>query len=470
MRLTTVRGARPLHVVGAGVAALMLAGSVGVPASSASARATPVGSATRVVSTATACVVTVTYSGPVYGSLTTRTTRTVTVTATSSHLLGSSSARTSGTPAWLARARARSPASARGRWTTSATASASVRATVTRRCGASVTTGTGAGSAAATSVRRPTATRTAVAMVSAMARASTKVAAARVAAARARAASLARSRTGAVALVARISVASVVRADVASARLAATALARRRAVAAADSGRTVWHPARGLTWQWQLSGAIDTTVAAQVFDIDAQTNAASVVAALHARGARVICYIDAGGWEDYRPDALAFPASLLGGVVDGWPHERWLDIRQLAVLGRIMAARMDVCRSKGFDGVEADLVDGYTAATGFPLTAADQLAYDRMLASLAHARGLAIGLKNDLDQVVALEPSFDFAVNEQCFEYSECSLLAPFLDAGKAVFHAEYNRTTAQFCPTSKALGLSSILKTVDLTAWRQTC
>jgi hypothetical protein len=257
------------------------------------------------------------------------------------------------------------------------------------------------------------------------------------------------------------------------ARATAQKAARFAAAAAAGgaaSGRTVWRPAKGATWQWQLSGTIDTTVNAAVFDIDGQVSSASTVSALHAKGAHAICYIDAGGWENYRPDASRFPSSVLGNVVDGWPNERWLDIRATSVLGPLMASRMDVCRAKGFDGVEADLVDGYVASTGFPLTAAQQLTYNRMLADLAHARGLSIGLKNDLDQVLALQPSFDFAVNEQCYEYSECSALVPFLSAGKAVFHAEYNRTTAQFCPTSKALGLSSIRKTLDLTAWRETC
>ena len=43
-----------------------------------------------------------------------------------------------------------------------------------------------------------------------------------------------------------------------------------------------------------------------------------------------------------------------------------------------MAARFDLCRQKGFDAVEPDLVDGYIQTTGFPLTAADQLTYNRM--------------------------------------------------------------------------------------------
>jgi hypothetical protein len=93
-----------------------------------------------------------------------------------------------------------------------------------------------------------------------------------------------------------------------------------------------------------------------------------------------------------------------------------------------------------------------------------------MLASVAHARGLSVGLKNDTDQVKALEPYFDFAVNEQCMEYDECGSYRPFLRAGKAVFHAEYDVTTAEFCRSSRSLGLSSIRKRLNLGVWRQTC
>jgi hypothetical protein len=241
------------------------------------------------------------------------------------------------------------------------------------------------------------------------------------------------------------------------------------AAAPSPAPRTVWHPAKGVTWQWQLDGRIDTSVAARVYDIDAQVSA-SVVRALHRRGRKVICYISAGSWENWRPDRARFPALVKGKPLDGWPGERWLDIRQLAVLRPIMAARMDGCRRKGFDGVEPDNVDGYTNDTGFPLTATQQRAYNLMLAGLAHARGLAVGLKNDTDQVRALQPHFDFAVNEQCVQYDECGVYRAFLRAGKPVLHAEYDLTTAQFCPTSRRLGLSSIRKRLALGAWRQTC
>lgn len=105
--------------------------------------------------------------------------------------------------------------------------------------------------------------------------------------------------------------------------------------------------------------------------------------------------------------------------------ERWLDIRRTAVLRPLMARRMDMCRDKGFDAVEPDLMDGYLNRTGFPLTARHQLAYNRMLAELAHERGLAVGLKNDLPQIPELVGSFDFAVNEECAEFGECAALTP---------------------------------------------
>lgn len=231
-----------------------------------------------------------------------------------------------------------------------------------------------------------------------------------------------------------------------------------------------WRPRPGLSWQWQLNGDVDTTVEADVFDIDLIHARAADVQALHAKGRKVICYVNVGAVEDYRPDARSFPDAIEGGS-NGWPGEKWLDIRRIDVLKPIMAARFDLCKAKGFDGIEPDLVDGYKENTGFPLTAADQLAYNRMLADLAHERGLAIGLKNDLDQVKDLVDVYDFAVNEQCAEYNECARLSPFIAAGKAVFHAEYNLDRARFCGTSRRLGLSSILKETDLAATpRQTC
>ncbi|WP_185931223.1 endo alpha-1,4 polygalactosaminidase [Streptomyces sp. WAC08401] len=236
-----------------------------------------------------------------------------------------------------------------------------------------------------------------------------------------------------------------------------------------SSATEVWRPRPGLAWQWQLDGRVDPSVDVPVYDIDGFENDAADVARLHRAGRKVICYVNVGAWEDFRPDRDAFPRSVLGEP-NGWRGERWLDIRRLSVLRPIMERRFDMCRDKGFDAVEPDLVEGYADETGFPLTARDQLAYNRMIAAIAHERGLAVGLKNDLPQIPQLVDDFDFAVNEQCAEYGECARLAPFVAAGKAVFHVEYDEPTRRFCAQSRRLGLSSMLKRPELGVWREPC
>ena len=110
-----------------------------------------------------------------------------------------------------------------------------------------------------------------------------------------------------------------------------------------------------------------------MYDVDMFDTPAPLVRAMHGRGIKAVCYISAGSWEDWRPDADEFPESVLGNLrmaggaagstSGGWP-----------ALGPIMRARIAMCADKGFDGVEFDNVDGYQNDTGFPLTGADQSA------------------------------------------------------------------------------------------------
>jgi hypothetical protein len=55
---------------------------------------------------------------------------------------------------------------------------------------------------------------------------------------------------------------------------------------------------------------------------------------------------------------------VIGNDYEGWPGEKWLDIRQIDQLAPIMRARLDACRAKGFDGIEPDNIDEYTNDTG----------------------------------------------------------------------------------------------------------
>jgi len=202
-----------------------------------------------------------------------------------------------------------------------------------------------------------------------------------------------------------------------------------------------YRPAVDTTWQWQLQpnagGEINTSYDVEVYDVDLFDVPASIVDQLHNDGHFVICYFSAGSFEDFREDAGEFVPPELGVTLEGFADERWLDIRS-ANVQRIMRARLDRAVAKGCDGVEPDNVTGFTNDTGFDLTAADQLAFNRFIANEAHRRGLSVGLKNDLEQVSDLVDYFDFQVNEQCHEFQECETLQPFIAAGKPVFNAEY--------------------------------
>ena len=145
------------------------------------------------------------------------------------------------------------------------------------------------------------------------------------------------------------------------------------------------------------------------------------------------------------------------------PGERWLDIRRLDILGPIMSARLNLAKSKGCDGVEPDNVDAYTQKNGggFKVTYQDQIVFNSWLAREAHNRDLSIGLKNDVDQVKDLVTHFDWALNEQCYQYNECETLQPFIRANKAVFNCEYQ--THRSCPKAIQAKISSIQATLQL-------
>ncbi len=238
-----------------------------------------------------------------------------------------------------------------------------------------------------------------------------------------------------------------------------------------------YRPAPLVTWQWQLQGTIDTSHVVDIYDIDLFNSTAELIQQLQNSGMKVICYFSAGSYEDFREDASDFKPSELGNMLDGWPDERWLDIRSDNVRD-IMKKRLDFAITQGCDGVEPDNMDGYLNNPGFDFNAQDQLAYNRFIANEAHQRNLSVGLKNDLDQILQLVEYYDFAVNEQCFEYDECNLLVPFINAGKAVLNAEYlalYRTDmtvrGNLCADALTLQVSSLILPLDLDgSFRDSC
>jgi hypothetical protein len=235
-----------------------------------------------------------------------------------------------------------------------------------------------------------------------------------------------------------------------------------------------WVPPSGTSYQIQYDGTIDLGVPAQAYDLDAFDTPSKTVAALHARGRHGVCYVDVGTWENWRPDAAEFPKSVLGKPDGHWPGERWLDIRQTAILEPIMAQRFALCAHKGFDAIDPDNIDGYTNNTGFPLTANEQLTYDTWVAQAVHAVGLSAAQKNDPGQIAQLSKVFDFGVVEQCYAQHWCRIFARYSNANRLVVDVEYGLPRTRFlsktCPSDARLGETAILKHLSLNAWIVNC
>lgn len=151
-----------------------------------------------------------------------------------------------------------------------------------------------------------------------------------------------------------------------------------------------------------------------------------------------------------------------------------------------MLARLDLARSKGFDGVDPDNVDGFDNKNGLKLTKADAVDYVLWLAREAHLRALSVGLKNAGDIVDRVLGEVQFAVNEQAVQFGDVEQFLPFVRAGKPVFHVEYPKGEDEDddrqnneqevtgkkrdkCLGARGRGFSSIIKNIRLDQWVQT-
>jgi len=198
-----------------------------------------------------------------------------------------------------------------------------------------------------------------------------------------------------------------------------------------------WLPKLSDTFELQLTGALAIKVSTNIYDIDLFDNSSIQITQLKQQKRKIVCYFSAGSGEDWRPDFAKFSKTDLGKPLQGWPGENWLDIRSKNVR-KIMLDRILFAKHKGCDGIDPDNVDGYTNSTGFPISTSNQLDYNRFLSRQAHAHGLAIGLKNDIAQIASLVSDFDFAVNEQCYEFAECDAYQEFILRNKPVLNVEY--------------------------------
>lgn len=250
---------------------------------------------------------------------------------------------------------------------------------------------------------------------------------------------------------------------------------------------TMWKPAPGLTWTYQLSlvptaSQLLNPKEFDVWNIDLFDTPTASIKTIQAAGSKVICYFSAGTFEEWRSDASKFKAADKGVAMEDWEGETWINTASSNVRS-IMASRLDLAVSKGCNAVDPDNMDGYDHNTGFSLTQDTATNYVQYLASEASKRGLSIGLKNSLDIIPRVLNSVQFAVNEQCAQYNECETLKPFTDANKPVFHVEYpkgdsvnnnkNVSTKQsnaVCACKSKWNFSPIIKNSNLNSWIQKC
>ena len=262
----------------------------------------------------------------------------------------------------------------------------------------------------------------------------------------------------------------------------ATALALAAALAALSSCAPAGTPAPpgpppdatlDSYWDWQLSPPLDLSRKLRMLDVDPDSVSAAQIAQLKAAGIKTIAYVSVGTWEDWRADKDAFPASVIGNALPAWPGEKYLDIRQQAILLPIMQARFQRARDKGFDAIEPDNMDVYSNASGFPVTIDDTVSYVLALAAIAHGMGMEIGQKNVPELTPRLVGTLDFVITEDCFDQGWCGQVLAYRDAGKPVLAAEYTDTGVNWtaaCNWARAQGVHMILKDRNLTAALTPC
>src|SRR5712691_5247527 len=244
--------------------------------------------------------------------------------------------------------------------------------------------------------------------------------------------------------------------------------------AATQSAPTWWHPTsssgpnNGPEFQWELGHTLNLNRIADmgtgrlnaagqvsanpgIYDVDGIENSAATVTALHAIGAKAICYIEVGSAGNYYAAAdegipVSYYAQLnaagdLGAKMAGYT-EYYLNVNAPSTISIVESMIRQQCANKGFDAVEPDIDDSYTDKTGFKISEAQNIAYDQKLAAYTHNLGLAWGQKNgDNDSAFAkaLEPTTDFLLTEECSFYKTCGIVTPpYVQAGKLVLDTEY--------------------------------
>ena len=273
---------------------------------------------------------------------------------------------------------------------------------------------------------------------------------------------------------------------------------------------TIFYPPTNFRWQYQLSASaadgtsysqtqgINTSVCSvpytggscvspMIIDFDfyedqsiTGTNnflyTTGAVNSLHSMGKRAIGYVDAGDAEQFRPDYQQYidfdnacGGCLIGKPFAGFHNEYMLNINndkgQADFIRKMVSARTDRVAANGFDAVEYDILANYENKSGFTITDATQAAFNVSLSTIAHNHFLSVPLKSDVDQATesAIQAAFDFVIDEQCNQYSQCGNYSAWQAAGKSILNVEYKLGASKFCPQDNSANINGIYKNYSL-------
>lgn len=241
-------------------------------------------------------------------------------------------------------------------------------------------------------------------------------------------------------------------------------------------------PAGLYGWDWQIgaqtAALVSVPAGVRLIDLDGFETPAASVARLREQGLYPVCYINAGSYEPYRPDAARYPARLKLGVDPDWTDEAFVDVRDVfqpgSVLAGILRTRLQMCRAKGFAAVEPDNLQNDENVPGGVISRQAQVDFSGWLADEAHALGLAIFQKNGPDKVLLRDRSgqrlvdkFDGILNESCHEFGECAPLAEYVRRGKPALNVEYKEKFLN-CAEARRLGINSMFKDLYLRGGRE--
>ncbi|MBB6015637.1 endo alpha-1,4 polygalactosaminidase [Deinococcus radiopugnans] len=246
--------------------------------------------------------------------------------------------------------------------------------------------------------------------------------------------------------------------------------------------RTGPPPAGLYGWDWQIgaqtAALVSLPAGIRLIDLDGFETSAATVAELKGQGLYLVCYLNAGSYEPYRPDATRYPARLKLGVDPDWTDEAFVDVRDVfrpdSVLADILRRRLAMCRDKGFAAVEPDNLQNDENVPGGVISPQQQIDFNGWLADEAHALGLAIFQKNGPDKVLLrdrtgqrLVDKFDGILNESCQEFDECAPLAEYVRRGKPALNVEYKQKFLN-CAEARRLGINSMFRDLYLRGGRE--